>query len=105
MYHHNNDEEGELHQLGSMFHASTEDDSSDNHIDFSDERTDGKVEIKRGSDGEVTFINQHDDYFYRPTTLHLLNYLEFFCLFEKATKKKRKEGTHGRQSNLTLEFQ
>ena len=64
-----------------MLYASTENDSSDNNIDFSDERTYGKVEIKCGSDGEATFINQHDAYFYRPKTLHFLNYLEFFCLF------------------------
>ena len=77
MLHHDNNEEGEFHQIGSMLYASTENNSSDNHMDFSDERTDGKVEIKCGSDGEVTFINQHDDYFYRPTALYFLNYLEF----------------------------
>ena len=77
MLHHNNNEEGEFHQIGSMLYASTENNSSENHMDFSDERTDGKVEIKRDSDGEVTFINQHDDYFYRPTALYFLNYLEF----------------------------
>ena len=61
-------------------------------MDFSDEKTDGKVQIKCDSDGEVTFIYQHDDYFYRPTSLYFLNYLEFFAFLKKLPRKEKNNG-------------
>ena len=75
-------------------------------MDFSDEKADGKVDIVQDENGSITFVHQHDDYNYRPTSLYFLNYLEFFCLFQRVSKEKdKKEKKNRRKCNLVLNFQ
>ena len=43
----------------------TEKDSSEDIVDFSDDRYNEKVELKRDSNEEINFIQQHDEYYFR----------------------------------------
>ena len=102
----NTNDDGEFHDIGATLYTTSNDKSNEDSMDFSDEKADGKVDIVQDENGSITFVHQHDDYNYRPTSLYFLNYLEFFCLFQRVSKEKdKKEKKNRRKCNLVLNFQ
>ena len=102
----NTNDDGEFHDIGATLYTTSNDKSNEDSMDFSDEKADGKVDIVQDENESITFVHQHDDYNYRPTSLYFLNYLEFFCLFQRVSKEKdKKEKKNRRKCNLVLNFQ
>ena len=60
-----NNEDVEFHKILSTLFLNTEKDSSEDIVDFSDDRYNEKVELKRDSNEEINFIQQHDEYYFR----------------------------------------
>ena len=99
-----NNDDGELHKIGQHLYSTDNDNSNEESMDFSDKGTVGKVDIVQNNEGSVTFVHQHDDYYYRPTSIYFLNYLEFVCLFERVSRMKDIKKQSWRLCNLTTFF-
>ena len=56
-----NNEDVEFHKILITLFLNTEKDSSEDIVDFSDDRYNEKVELKRDSNEEINFIQQHDE--------------------------------------------
>ena len=103
---HNDDDDGELHDIGQVLYSAVDSDKHSDSVDLSDQATGGKIDIVQDDSGSVKFVHQHDDYFYRPISLYFLDYLEFFCIFERISKNKNKDEKKSRRlCNLTMDFQ
>ena len=94
---HNDDDDGELHDIGQVLYSAVDSDKHSDSVDLSDQATGGKIDIVQDDSGSVKFVHQHDDYFYRPPSLYFLNYLEFFCIFERIPKNKNKDEKKSRR--------
>lgn len=104
--HSDDEQDGEFHNIGNLLFASAEQDSKGKGIDFDDPNSGcGNVEMIKDN-GKVTFVQQDDDYNFRPKALYFMNYLEFLCIFAREVKKKiNSKNKRGRSSNLVLSFQ
>ena len=98
-----NNEDVEFHKILSTLFLNTEKYSSEDIVDFSDDRYNEKVELKRDSNEEINFIQQHDEYYFRNKLLYFLNYLDFL-LFKKEPKRENKKKLEIMDVKLTSNY-
>ena len=83
-------------------------------VNGDEEERNGPAKLNKSPDDTISFVQQHEDYYYRPRLLWFLNYLEFTAIFQRREKRKDDEGKYympdattgmdGRPLNAHMEF-